>query len=36
VGKGGGLILDGAIGVPDEARIENVVAMAQSVKKNAF
>lgn len=36
VGRSGGLILDGAIGVPDEAKIENVVAMAQSVKKYAF
>lgn len=33
VGKGGGFILDGAIGIPDEAKIENVVAMAESVKK---
>ena len=36
VGKDGGLILDGGIGVPDEAKIENVVAMANSVKKYAF
>jgi uroporphyrinogen-III decarboxylase len=35
VGKGGGFILDGAIGVPDEAKIENVIAMAQSVHKYA-
>ncbi len=35
VGKGGGLILDGAVGVPDEARTENVVAMARSVHKYA-
>ncbi|MBT3914907.1 MAG: hypothetical protein HN731_14410 [Rhodospirillaceae bacterium] len=35
VGKGGGFILDGAIGIPDEARVENVVAMAKSVKKYA-
>jgi uroporphyrinogen-III decarboxylase len=35
VGKGGGFILDGAIGIPDEARVENVVAMANSVKKYA-
>ena len=35
VGKGGGFILDGAIGVPDEAKTENVVAMAQSVHKYA-
>lgn len=32
-GKGGGFILDGAIGIPDEAKLENVVAMAESVKK---
>ena len=35
VGKGGGFILDGAIGVPDEAKVENVVAMAESVRKYA-
>ncbi len=35
VGKGGGFILDGAIGVPDEAKTENVIAMAQSVHKYA-
>ncbi|MBT3988908.1 MAG: hypothetical protein HON14_17950 [Rhodospirillaceae bacterium] len=34
-GKGGGFILDGAIGLPDEAKVENVVAMAQSVHKYA-
>ena len=33
VGRGGGFILDGAIGIPDEALLENVVAMAESVKK---
>ena len=33
VGKGGGFILDGAIGIPDEARPENVRAMAESVNK---
>lgn len=33
VGKGGGFILDGAIGIPDEAKLENVVAMAESVRK---
>ena len=33
VGKGGGFILDGAIGIPDEAKVDNVVAMAESVKK---
>jgi uroporphyrinogen-III decarboxylase len=35
VGKGGGLILDGAAGVPDEAKVENVLAMAESVRKYA-
>ncbi len=34
-GKGGGLILDGAAGIPDEAKIENVKAMAQSVHRYA-
>jgi len=33
VGKGGGLILDGATGIPDEAKLENVLAMAASVRK---
>ena len=32
VGKGGGFILDGAIGIPDEARPENVRAMSDTVK----
>ena len=32
VGKGGGFILDGGIGMPDEARPENVQAMADIVK----
>ncbi len=31
VGKGGGFILDGAIGIPDEAKPENVRAMYRSV-----
>lgn len=35
VGRGGGFILDGAAGVPDEAREENVIAMAKSVLKYA-
>lgn len=34
-GKGGGFILDGSIGTPDEAKVENVLAMAQSVHKYA-
>ena len=34
-GKGGGLILDGAAGIPDEAKLENVKAMAESVRKYA-
>jgi hypothetical protein len=32
VGKGGGFILDGAIGVPDEARPENVRAMFEAAR----
>ena len=32
VGKGGGFILDGAIGIPDEAKPENVKAMADAVR----
>lgn len=35
VGKGGGFILDGAASIPDEARTENVLAMARSVHKYA-
>lgn len=35
VGKGGGFILDGAASIPDEARTENVLAMARSVRKYA-
>jgi uroporphyrinogen-III decarboxylase len=31
-GRGGGFILDGATGVPDEAPAENVLAMANAVK----
>ncbi len=31
VGKNGGFILDGGIGIPDEARLENVKAMFQAV-----
>ena len=33
VGKGGGFILDGAIGIPDEARSENVRAMSDTVRR---
>jgi len=33
VGKGGGFILDGAASIPDEAKPENVLAMARSVHK---
>lgn len=33
VGKGGGFILDGGTGIPDEARPENVRAMADAVSK---
>ncbi|MAF47352.1 MAG: hypothetical protein CMM10_03740 [Rhodospirillaceae bacterium] len=35
VGKGGGFMLDGAASIPDEAKTENVVAMAESVRKYA-
>ncbi len=35
VGKGGGFILDGAASIPDEAKPENVMAMAKSVRKYA-
>jgi len=33
VGRDGGFILDGGIGIPDEAKPENVAAMFQSVRK---
>ncbi len=33
VGRDGGFILDGAIGVPDEAKIENVRAMFQAARR---
>jgi len=33
VGKGGGFILDGAIGIPDESRPENVRAMYESLRR---
>ena len=33
VGKGGGFILDGSLGIPDEAKPENVRAMADAVKE---
>ena len=33
VGKGGGLIVDGAIGIPDEAKPENVLAVSESVRE---
>jgi uroporphyrinogen-III decarboxylase len=33
VGKGGGFILDGAIGIPDEARPENVKAMVDTTRE---
>lgn len=33
VGKGGGFILDGAFGIPDETPVENVRAMYRSVRK---
>ncbi|MBW1799945.1 MAG: hypothetical protein JRJ85_04365 [Deltaproteobacteria bacterium] len=31
-GKGGGLIIDGSVGISDEAKLENVMAMAEIVK----
>jgi len=34
VGKGGGFILDGAIGIPDEAKPENVKAMVDTTKEH--
>lgn len=33
VGKGGGLIVDGAAGIPDEARVENVKAMIEFTRE---
>jgi len=33
VGKGGGFIMDGGIGIPDEAKIENVKAMFEFTKE---
>lgn len=33
VGKGGGLIVDGDVGIPDEAKVENVRAMTDFVKE---
>ena len=33
VGKGGGFIMDGAIGIPDEAKPENLKAMADTTKE---
>jgi uroporphyrinogen-III decarboxylase len=33
VGKGGGFIMDGGIGIPDEAKIENVKAMADFTRE---
>lgn len=33
VGKGGGFMLDGSFGIPDEAPLENVRAMFESVRK---
>lgn len=33
VGKGGGFMLDGSFGIPDEAPVENVRAMFESVRK---
>jgi uroporphyrinogen-III decarboxylase len=36
VGKGGGFIMDGAIGVPDEAKPENVRAMVETTKTHGI
>jgi uroporphyrinogen-III decarboxylase len=33
VGKNGGFILDGGIGIPDEAKVENVRAMYAAVRE---
>jgi uroporphyrinogen-III decarboxylase len=33
VGKEGGLIINGDVGIPDEAKIENVRAMAEFVRE---
>ena len=33
VGKGGGLIIDGDIGIPDEAKVENVRVMTDFVRE---
>jgi uroporphyrinogen-III decarboxylase len=33
VGRGGGLILDAACGIPDEAKPENVRAMFEAARK---
>lgn len=33
VGKGGGFIMDGAIGIPDEAKLENVKAIVDSIRE---
>ena len=35
VGKGGGFIMDGAASIPDEAKNENVIAMARAGVKYA-
>ena len=32
-GKGGGLIIDGAIGLPDEAKPENIIAIKEAIKE---
>jgi uroporphyrinogen-III decarboxylase len=33
VGRGGGFILDGATGIPDEAKIENARAMSEAIRE---
>ncbi|MDP7231152.1 MAG: uroporphyrinogen decarboxylase family protein, partial [Alphaproteobacteria bacterium] len=33
VGRDGGLILDGSVGIPDEAKPENVLAISEASRK---
>ena len=35
-GYGGGFILDGAVGIPDEAKHENVIAMFETAKELTY
>jgi uroporphyrinogen-III decarboxylase len=36
VGAGGGFILDGSVGIPDEAKDENVLAMFECAKECVY